>query len=143
MKKLLIATAMLVVFGTLGYGQDVERPIMKMEQEMTDGVVKKDLTSFEKYLADGAVFTDPDGGLMTKTELIAFLKSPDFKMASSVIEGMKVHMFGDTAVVTYITTDKGTIMGKDVSGRNRWTDVWVKMGGKWKMVSEQGTGTTH
>jgi ketosteroid isomerase-like protein len=52
---------------------------------------------------------------------------------------MKVQMFGDTAIATYTTTDKGMYKGRDISGQYRWTDVFVKMGGKWKFVAGQGT----
>jgi ketosteroid isomerase-like protein len=145
MKRLFILTALMVICGTLCYGQKkmtVEQSITKMEQELTDAVIKKDMAAFDKYYADGAVFTDPGGGLMNKAETIAFIKSPDFMMASSVIDGMKVQTFGDTAVATYATTDKGTIKGRDISGRYRWNDVWVKMGGKWKVILTQGTPIT-
>jgi hypothetical protein len=35
-------------------------------------------------------------------------------------------MYGDTAVVTYSSNDKGTYKGKDITARTRWTDVFVR-----------------
>jgi len=142
MKKLFIAIALMMLFGSLAYGQKkmtVEQTIMKMEQEMADAVVKSDISVFEKYLADNGSFTDPGGMLANKAQLMAQFKSGDLKIESSKIDGMKVQRFGDTAVVTYTTMDKGTFKGKDISGQYRWTDVFVKMGGKWKLVAGQGT----
>ena len=46
---------------------------------------------------------------------------------------------GNSAVVTYQTTDKGTYKGNDLSGQYRWTDVFVKQGGVWQIVATQGT----
>ena len=48
---------------------------------------------------------------------------------------MKVRAYGDTAVVTYVTTDKGKFKGQDISGRYRWTDVFVRRGGTWQIVA--------
>ena len=141
MKKLFIAIALMMLFGSLAYGQKmtVEQTLMKMEQEMTDAIIKGDMTTYDKYAADSAVFTDPGGVLINKAQSMAMFKAGDLKIESSKIEGMKVQMFGNTAVVTYRTTDKGMYKGRDISGQYSWTDVFVKMGGKWKMVASQGT----
>jgi ketosteroid isomerase-like protein len=142
MKKLFIAITLMMLFGSLAYGQKkmtVEQTLMKMEQEMTDAVVKGDISVFDKYAADNATFTDPGGMMSNKAQAIASFKSGDLKIESSKIDGMKVQMFGDTAIVTYGTTDKGMYKGRDISGQYRWIDVFVKMGGKWKMVASQGT----
>ncbi len=142
MKKLFIAISLMMLFGSLAYGQKkmtVEQTLMNMEQEMTDAVIKNDMSVFDKYAADNSAFTDPGGMLMNKAQSMASFKSGDLKIESSKIDDMKVQMFGSTAIVTYRTTDKGMYKGKDISGQYRWTDVFVKMSGKWKMVSSQGT----
>jgi hypothetical protein len=142
MKKLIIAIALMTLFGSLAYGQKkmtVEQTLMKMEQEMTDGVIKGELSAYDKYAADSAVFTDPGGMLTNKAQSMAMFKAGDLKIESSKIDGMKVQMFGNTAVVTFTSMDKGMYKGKDISGQYRWTDVFVKMGGKWKLVAGQGT----
>ncbi|MEO6588429.1 MAG: nuclear transport factor 2 family protein [Pyrinomonadaceae bacterium] len=142
MKKLFIAIALMTLFGSFAYGQKKmtdEQTIMKMEQEMTDGVIKGDVSANDKYAADSAVFTDPGGMMMNKAQSMAMFKSGDLKIESSKIDGMKVQMFGDTAIATYTTMDKGMYKGRDISGQYRWTDVFVKMGGKWKLVAGQGT----
>jgi len=142
MKKMFIAMALMMLFGSLTYGQKkmtVEQTIMKMEQELTDAIIKGDMSVYDKYTADNTFFTDPGGALMSKAQTMALFKSGDFKLESSKIDGMKVQMFGNTVIATYTTTDKGMIKGKDISGQYRWTDVFVKMGGKWKMVASQGT----
>ena len=142
MKKLYVAIALMMLFTSLGYGQkkmNDEQTLMKMEQEMTDAIVKNDTSVFEKYAADNATFTDPGGMLATKAQAVAMFKAGDLKIESSKIDDMKVQMFGKTAIVTYRTTDKGMYKGRDISGQYRWTDVFVKTGGKWQMVASQGT----
>ncbi len=142
MKKLFIGIALMMLFGSLAYGQKkmtVEQTLMNMEQEFADAVVKNDMSVFEKYVADNGTFTDPGGMVMTKAQTIAMFKSGELKIESTKIDDMKVQVFGKTAIINYRTTDKGTFKGRDISGQARWTETFIKMDGKWKMVASQGT----
>ncbi|HEX8249294.1 MAG TPA: nuclear transport factor 2 family protein [Pyrinomonadaceae bacterium] len=141
MKKLFISVALMMLLGALAFGQKmtVEQTIMNIEQEMASAVIKSDTTVFEKYFADDGSFSDPMGMMMTKAELIAQFKSGDLKIESSKVDGMKVRTYGNTAIATYTTTDKGKYKNQDISGQARWIDVFVKTNGKWKLVAAQGT----
>ena len=52
-------------------------------------------------------------------------------------EGMKVHLYGSTAVVTGILAMKGR--GKDGSfdKRFRFTDTWKFLDGRWQIIAAQ------
>lgn len=142
MKKLFIALTLMMLFGSLAYGQKkmtVEQTLMNIEQEMADAIIKGDWSVYDKYTADNGTFTDPGGMMANKSQTMAMFKSGDLKLTSSKIENMKVQMFGKTAIVTYKTRDTGTFKGRDISGQYRWIDVFVKMGSKWKLVAGQGT----
>lgn len=119
---------------------ETEQAIMKMEQDLTNAVIKADVAAAERMVADGSFFTPPDGKTQSKTEFLADLKSGDLKIESSTIKDMKVQAAdADMAVVTYATTDKGSYKGKDISGQYRWTDVFVKRDGRWQLIVGQGT----
>jgi ketosteroid isomerase-like protein len=120
-------------------GGNVDQALMHIEQEMVDALLKGDVSANERYLADTFIFTDPDGMVMDKTRMVADLKSGDLKLESSKSDDMKVQAYGNAAIVTYGTTDKGSYKGKDLSGRYRWTDVFVKRNGRWQIVATQGT----
>ena len=120
-------------------GANDEQTLIRIEDEMVDALIKGDPAANERYLADAYIFTGPNGIIGNKTEGIAALKSGDLKFVSSKLDDMKVQIYGDAASVTYGTTDKGQYKGNDVSGKYRWTDVFVKQGGQWRMVATQGT----
>jgi ketosteroid isomerase-like protein len=122
-----------------GKGGNVEQTLMQTEQELVDAILKGDAAPFERAMADSFVFTAPDGGMQTKTQFIADLKSGALKMESTKNEDMKVQVYGDAAIVTYRSTDKGKYKDFDISGQYRWTDVFVKRNGRWQIVSTQGT----
>ena len=114
-----------------------EQTLMKMEQEMADAILKGDTSVWDRYSDANSVFTDPTGMMMNKAQSMAMFKSGDLKFESIKMDNMKVQMFGNTAIVTYTSMDKGTYKGRDISGEYRWTDVFTKMGGKWKLVAGQ------
>ena len=117
-----------------------EATLKKIEQELTDTIVKSDTSAFEKYLASDYLGIGPDGVTQNKSELLADIKSGTLKLESSTMSDMKIQVAGpDMAVVVYRSTDKGTYKGKDVTGEYRWLDVFVKRGGKWQVAIDQGT----
>jgi len=117
-----------------------EATLKKIEQELTDTIVKSDTSAFEKYLASDYLGIGPDGVTQNKSELLADIKSGTLKLESSTMSDMKIQVAGpDMAVVVYRSTDKGTYKGKDVTGEYRWLDVFVKRDGKWQIAIDQGT----
>ena len=117
----------------------VEQTLMKIEHDGLAALLKRDVAGFARVFADDAVLITPDGSTQTKSQLVADVKSGDLVVESSEISDMKVRAYGDSAVVTYVTSDKGKYKGQDISGRFRWTDVFVRRGGTWQIVSGQGT----
>ncbi|MEJ7736351.1 MAG: nuclear transport factor 2 family protein [Chitinophagaceae bacterium] len=120
-------------------GTNDEQTIKKIEQELLDALLKGDASANERYQASTYIFTAPDGTVMDKAKGIADIKSGDLKFESSKLDDMKVHVYGNTAVVTCRTTDKGKYKDVDLSGQYRWTDTFVKQNGRWQLVAGQGT----
>jgi uncharacterized protein (TIGR02246 family) len=153
MKTAFVLFAVLTVVSSLGYAQTpvkepstkpaavaaAEQALMKVENDMLAALLKRDVAGFGRHFADDAVLTTPDGNVQTKAQLVADVKSGDLVLQSSTMSDVKVRVFGDAAVVTYITTDKGTYKKTDISGRYRWTDTFVRQGGEWKLVAGHGT----
>ncbi|HSU26630.1 MAG TPA: nuclear transport factor 2 family protein, partial [Pyrinomonadaceae bacterium] len=114
-----------------------EAELMQLERDIGDANVRRDKAFFERIEADEFVFTDSGGGITTKAEDVASLDKPagEFKLVSYLVDEMKVHVYGKTAVVTGRTTT--TLRGKDreVVNHSRFTDVFVKRDGRWQIVA--------
>lgn len=121
----------------------VEQEILRIEKVMLDGVLKGESAVSEKYLAESYVFTGPDGAVSDREKSISDIKTGALKLVDASIEEPKVQVYGDTAVVTFVSTDKGTYKGRDISGRSRWTDVFVKKDGRWQLVATHGSMVTQ
>ena len=116
--------------------EHTEQELITLENEWAKSVVKLDLAFMERILADDYTWTDPEGKIHTKAEEIASIKSGQGVVTSCVSDDVKVRVYGDAAVVTGITTQKGMVEGKEVSGQFRWTDTWVKIAGRWQCVAD-------
>src|SRR5437867_8253163 len=137
---LALPTIMLAKEKETGASADVEATIKKIEQELTDSLLKSDTSAFEKYLASDYLGIGPEGVTQNKSELLPDIKSGTLKLESSMLSDMKVQVAeADMAVVVYRSTDKGTYKGKDVTGEYRWLDIFVKRDGKWQIAIDQGT----
>jgi ketosteroid isomerase-like protein len=151
MKHKALALALLLAVTVPAYGQtpekkapaakpgDASAELMKLEHDMLAALLKKDVATFGRHFADDATLTTPDGAVQTKAQLLGDVKSGALVLEASTISDMKVKVHGNTAVVTYITTDKGKYKGQDISGRFRWIDVFVRQGDTWQLVAGQGT----
>lgn len=114
-----------------------EAQLMQLERDIGGANVRRDKAFFQRIEADEFIFTDSAGGLTTKAEDVASLDKPpgEFKLVSYDVDDMKVRVYGKTAVVTGRTTTK--LQGKDreVTNRSRFTDVFVKRGGRWQLAA--------
>jgi len=141
MKPIIFAVCVVVlVFGVGILAQtqtaNVEQELIKLENEWAKSVVKLDLAFMERILADDYTWTDPVGNVHTKAEEIASIKSGQGVVTSCVSDEVKVRVYGDTAVVTGLTTQKWMSEGKEGSEKFRWTDTWVKLAGRWQCVAD-------
>lgn len=100
--------------------------------------MKKDAAALQSLYATEFIGTGSDGVTYNKAQEIANAMAPDSRTQSFVQSDLKVHVYGDVAVVTGLNTIKATFKGADVSGAYRVTDVFVKRDGRWQVVASQG-----
>jgi ketosteroid isomerase-like protein len=116
-----------------------EKELMDVENHWAEATVKGDVQVLERLYADEYLAIDPAGATFTKAQDIANVKSGNFKLETFKLDELKVRLHGEVAVVTGRNTIKATYMGKDISGAYRFTDVFVKRGGRWQVLTTQGT----
>ena len=119
--------------------ENEEAVLTKLEQDWADAVVRHDVDFLERLEADDYIYTGPDGVVAHKTDDLAGAKVAFAQIESFAHRGIKVSIYGNTAVVTGATTLKGTATNADLSGDFRWTDVFVKHGRRWQVVASQAT----
>jgi ketosteroid isomerase-like protein len=116
-----------------------EQEILKLEKDWDSATLKGDAAFLERIYASDIFITNSDGTISTGAQDIAAFKSGETVYTTSVSDNMKVHIYGDTVVVSGRNTTTGKEKGKVFSRQTFWTDTWVKIAGQWKCAATQGT----
>ncbi len=153
MKRMLAIAALTMTASSLALGQmtgnkansanqkgnSVEKAVMQMEEDLRVAITKSDTKAYGRIVADDYVFTTQDAVVRNKAQMVSAYDSGNIKYESAKFDDMKVHPYGDTAVVTGLSTVKAQDNGKDISGQTRYTRVYVKRQGRWQLVATQAT----
>jgi ketosteroid isomerase-like protein len=120
----------------------VEKLILQLEADWANALVNADQVVLDRIVASDWMFTDPAGHLFTKAQVVADLKSGTMDFVSFHNDDLQVRVYGDTAIVYGLETEKSSYQGKDISGQYRFTDVFVKRDGRWWAVATHGSRVT-
>jgi ketosteroid isomerase-like protein len=134
----------LVVLASAAWSQaqetaGTEQAVAAMEQKWLQSQKTNNPDLVAPLLADKFINTGSDGKVTNKAESLANAKAT--KYDSVDYDGLKVTVFGDTAIATGGFKAKGTDpSGKPLDVQERFTDTWVKMpNGQWQCVASQGS----
>jgi ketosteroid isomerase-like protein len=116
-----------------------EREILSLEEARNQAVLQGDVTALDRMTSDDYTFITLRGELRTKSDILKGFASGSFHYESRQISDLKVRVYGDTAVVTGRSVQKGMENGKDYSGDYRFTRVYVKEEVRWVTVALQTT----
>jgi ketosteroid isomerase-like protein len=116
-----------------------EREIESLEKTRNEAVLHGDVTALDRMTSDDYTFITLKGELRTKADILKGFASGSFHYESRQISDLKVRLYGDTAVITGRSVQKGMENGKDYSGDYRFTRVYVKEKGRWLTVALQTT----
>lgn len=108
---------------------------LQREEEWTRGLVARDPKAFDRLLAPGFVYTE-DAGVMSRDDVIASVTGDDTTTWAGN-EGMKVHDFGDTQIITGVLHVKGGNKSGPFDRRYAFTDTWQNRGGTWQLIGAQ------
>ena len=117
--------------------QDSEAHVLlRLEDDWALGLTRRDAALFQRLLADGFVYTEDDRTVGRDAVLHDVVAGPDTVEAAHN-EDMQVHRFGATAIVTGWLVVGGRGPQGKFSRRYRFTDTWVRRGGRWQIVAAQ------
>lgn len=114
--------------------------ILRIEEQLAAAWVAGDRAFIEALLAPDWSVTDAAGQVLTKQEVIdeAF-NSSDRQIEAMTIDEVNVRVFGETAVATGRTRARGRYRGEEVSVVLRFTDVFLRRSGGWRIVASHGS----
>jgi uncharacterized protein (TIGR02246 family) len=144
MKRFWLICALITAVSLPGFAADkskgdVQEQLKKMEEARAQAAMKADTATMAQGMTDDYAMITPTGEEQDKAAILESFKSGDRKIENIQLEDTKVRVYGNSAVVTGTSNLKGTYKGQDISGKYRYTRVYVKQNGKWKTAAFQQT----
>ena len=112
----------------------MEEELLKLEKAFAEAIVKNDLEALADFVTDDWIIIDPNGEIVDRARFFEVIKSGALTHDTMESEDFRVRVYGESAVVTAITSTKGKFMGQEFSTRERATDVFIKRDQRWQCV---------
>jgi len=148
MKHILLSVLLTIVAATPALTQSeskaapfkrsVERQLIELERQLSDALVREDAAVLDRLWSNDLVFTFPNGKVSNRAERLAGQKpaaQPSQSESETSNDEVKVYLYGNTAVVTVLSTWRGKANNQAYSSQFQATHVWVKQEGRWQLVA--------
>jgi ketosteroid isomerase-like protein len=117
---------------------EAEGEVRKLERAWLDAYEQHDEKAMDAIVADDFTITFADGSIQTKQQVLNSIKaprkpnSPTFKFYTEEVQS---RVYGDTVILVGRVVTEYQRDGKTVKEQNRYTDTYVKRGGRWQVVA--------
>ncbi len=145
MRRALFMAAVVLTVAPMGVAQkqsagnsqriSVEEVIKKLDDERIQAQIHADAAALDRIYAADFIGVGPSGRVRTKPQVISDFTSGDLKFQSITTDDVQVRVYENTAVETGRSTMIGQDKGQTVPRDTRFTRVWVKQQGRWRLVA--------
>ena len=145
MRKTFVIAVLVLMAASIALGQkqsagrasrrNVDHVIRQVDYERIQAQIGADAAALDRIYGNDFIGIGPSGAVRTKAQVIADFTSGDLKFQSITTDDVQVRVYGNTAVETGRSTMIGQDKGKAVPRDNRFTRVWIKQQGRWRLVS--------
>ena len=113
--------------------------LKRATQELLDAIAPGDLEVWRKYLAEGCIYTDEEGNVKTKQDLLEELKPlPKGYIGSIKMGEPKVMAQENVIVLSHRDLEELELYGQKLITWFHSTDTWAKsQDGQWRLVAAQ------
>jgi ketosteroid isomerase-like protein len=114
---------------------EIHKEIEALEQQWQQATVTNNIGEMNRLLADDYVGITSNGTVENKPQALAQRSAGTIRITKLELTDTRVRVYGDTAVVTSQALLEGTNGTSDISGQYRYTRVYNRRLGQWKIVS--------
>lgn len=117
-----------------------EQQILALNREWADAIARGDMEALDRLFADDMIVTSSSGEVRSKAQ-----EMDDLKPASDITtyffktDDVRARVYKDAAVVTGLARWRIKYQGRDIDNQRRYTSVYVKQRGRWRIVAQQLT----
>src|SRR5690606_38571145 len=116
-----------------------EATIRALEAEWDAANLRGDAAVFDSLFADSFIMTDSDGIVRRKAEVVGEMKAGRIKYTAAESDQLRILLHGDAAVVSGRWTGVFSHNGKTTHLRERYTNFYVRINGRWRCAASHGS----
>jgi ketosteroid isomerase-like protein len=120
-----------------------EQVIRQLDSERIQAQIGADAVALDRIYADDFIGVGPSGTVRTKPQVLSDFTSGTLRFQSITTDDVQVRIYENTAVETGLSTMIGQDKGKTVPRDTRFTRVWVKQHGRWRLVANHYSVRPH
>jgi ketosteroid isomerase-like protein len=117
----------------------IKQEVLRVEEERSQAMLKGDADALGRICADEFAWMSPRGELLTKAEILENLRSHKQEYVSTNRDDIRLHVHGNTVVMTVHSLSTARYEGKTFNYPRRFSNVYVKRNGQWQLVLHQAT----
>lgn len=117
-----------------GTPEDLEDLLRRQTEEFSAAGRRGDKAAFERLLDDSVVFTNENGAMPTKREMIESL-TPSSGASTLEVTKFRVVPQGDVATATFVDVLRQDFYGRTLQINYQSTETWAKRATGWKMIA--------
>ena len=115
--------------------QDVKKALSDYDQ----AIARQDAAAHGRLLTDDYLLIDHEGKYWSKKEITDMVKSGEMRFEVAKSEKVTVRFYGSTAITTGDWIEKGVYKGEPFDRLTRFTTIFAKQDGAWRVVSDHVT----
>lgn len=109
--------------------------LSRLEIVWNSAHIRGDAEALDRLWSDDLVVTVTNMPVMTKPDAIGFLRSGRMRFQRYETSDIRIRLYGDAAVVTGRLERTRTINGREIDDNWRFTKMYVREAGRWKVVA--------
>jgi ketosteroid isomerase-like protein len=137
LKSILGFLVCLPIFSLAQQQSSDEAKVLALEKKWNLAYKQRDISELSSMVAEDFIMTVEDGSTYGKAGYISYSANPAMHVEVAEYSEIKVHLHGNVAIVTGAYNEESDFKGKHNEYRDRFTDVWLKIAGKWQIIASQ------
>ncbi|WP_338870041.1 nuclear transport factor 2 family protein [Spirosoma sp. SC4-14] len=142
MKKILILSFVLLAQrahaqSAVATTDAIKKAVISAEKKRFDAQVSKNYAILEQTLSNDLVYTHSNGNTDSKQSFIQSIRDGKSKYDAINVEEQKVRIYGNTAIINGVCMIKAMNNGQTINTHLKYTDVYVRTGNQWQLVTWQ------
>jgi ketosteroid isomerase-like protein len=116
-----------------------KREVLAAQDRRFAATVAGDVEALGRILGDEVTYTHSNGAVESRDQYLEAIRAGTYRYRSLTPEERRVRLLGDVAVVTgscRVVVETGE---RTLEGRLRFTAVYARQGGEWRLVVWQST----